>query len=118
MTPFGFTRNTRPFDHSVPRITDGSCPTMRFRTALEVLCCWKRVASPAPIEKPCQLMIELGVLVTVRVLPTVLNDALPETTAGPVGLARPSVAKQEATRAHKSFTRGARRNDDETIQFP
>src|SRR6185369_11157377 len=62
-------------------------------------------------------MIALGLLVTVSVLPALLNAALPETTAGPVGLARPSAAKHEATSAHNSFTRGTPRND-ETIRFP
>src|SRR5262245_14529855 len=63
-------------------------------------------------------MIALGLLVTVSVLPTLLNAALPETTAGPVGLARPSAAKHDATSAHNSFTRGTPRNGEETINPP
>jgi hypothetical protein len=47
-----------------------------------------------------------------------VKEALPETTAGPVGFARPSAAKHEATSAHSSFTRGKPRIDDETINPP
>jgi hypothetical protein len=35
------------------------------------------VASSRAIEKPCQLMIALGLLVTVRVFPTVEKAAVP-----------------------------------------
>jgi len=77
-----------------------------------------RVASPEAIEKPCQLMMAFGLLVTVSVLPTLLKEADPETTEGPVGLAYASAAKQDATSAHKSLTRGARRNGNALMQAP
>src|SRR5262245_27993584 len=51
-----------------------------------------RVISLTPIEKPCQLMIVLAVLVMVRVLPEVAKVALPELTLPPVGLAALCVA--------------------------
>src|SRR5436190_19072567 len=63
-------------------------------------------------------MIAFGLFVTVSVLPTVLNAAAPAATEGPVGFARPSAAKQDATSAHSSFTRGAPRNDNEAIKIP
>ena len=66
------------------------------------------------MEKPCQLRIALGLLVTVSVEPTVENVAVPETTAGPVGLAYAnSAAKQEATASEmslRSSAAGARRD--------
>src|SRR4030095_3872744 len=50
------------------------------------------------MEKPRQLMIALGLLVTVSVLPTVLKEALPAATEGPVGFAwANSAAKHDAT---------------------
>ena len=61
-TPLGLIRNTLPFEDSVPRMTEGSKPTTRFRT-LEFAPCWmNRVASAAPTENPCQLMIVPGLL--------------------------------------------------------
>src|SRR5437867_10004148 len=59
----------------------------------------KRVTSPAPIEKPCQLMIEPGELVTlsVRASGRCIVTA-PLTICGPVGFARAEVAaKQQLT---------------------
>src|SRR5688572_24829722 len=63
-TPLGLIRNTRPFEVSCPRILEMSGPTTRFSTTLAADCCWNCVSWPAPIEKPCQLMIEFGELVT------------------------------------------------------
>ena len=80
MTPFGLIRNTWPFDCSAPRIWLGSCPVMRFSTALSALCWTKRVTSPALTEKLCQLMIALGVFVIVNTLPCWPNVAWPLTT--------------------------------------
>jgi hypothetical protein len=59
----------------------------RFSTALDADCWMNRVTSPAPIEKPCQLMIEPGVFVTFR-MPAAgwLMPTVPLTTCGPVGL--------------------------------
>ena len=85
--PFGLIRNTRPFDCSRPSRLDGSWPTTRLRTALLAFCWTKRVSSSGAIEKPCQLMIVPGALVTVSVLPLVERSALPATTFAPVGLA-------------------------------
>ncbi len=48
----------------------------RFRTALEPYCWIKRTASLLLIEKPCQLMIALGLLVIVRLLPWVVKACL------------------------------------------
>src|SRR5258706_12172908 len=48
----------------------------------------KRVTSPAPIEKPCQLMIEPGEFVTFRTLAFgCWKLTCPFTTCGPVGFA-------------------------------
>ena len=80
-------RNTRPFDVSVPRITDGSEPSTRLRTEEFELCWMKRVISPVPIEKPCQLMTAPGLLVMLRVLPCCAIDTWPLTTCGPTGFA-------------------------------
>src|SRR5581483_2809940 len=82
-----------------PLICEMSAPTTRFSTALEDDCWMKRVTSPAPIEKPCQLMIAPGELVTLSVRAsgrTMLTAPL--TTCGPVGFdqAVPD-AKQQLT---------------------
>ena len=61
-------------------MTDGSTPTTRLSTALEALCCTKRVVSLPPIEKLCQLTIAFGVLVTVSTLPCVVTLTWPLTT--------------------------------------
>ena len=54
--------------------------------------------SLAPIEKPCQLMIEPGELVTWTRLPFVVIETCPLTTDAPVGFAcASSVAKHDAT---------------------
>lgn len=48
----------------------------------------KRVVSPAPMEKPCQLMTALGELVMLRVLGLgLVAETWPWTTSMPVGLA-------------------------------
>src|SRR5499427_494784 len=102
--PLGLIRNTRPFEDSTPSIAlcgiAPPVPTTRFNTAEELLDCRNRVISLDPMEKLCQLMIVLAVLVIVRVLPEVAKPALPEATVPPVGLARLCVAdtpKQAAT---------------------
>ena len=53
----------------MPRIWEGSPPVTRLRTWLWALCCTKRVVSFVLMEKPFQLMMVPGVLVTVSVLP-------------------------------------------------
>src|ERR1039458_5638286 len=73
--PPGLMRNTRPLDCSVPRILEGLLLMTRLSTEDEALCWTKRVISFAPIEKPCQLMMVPGVLVTLRVLPVVAKLA-------------------------------------------
>src|SRR5262249_26338288 len=117
-TPLGLSRNTRPptgppapmTDCSSPSILlcgiDPLAPTTRFRTAEEFEDCIKRVISLTSMEKLCQLMIVLAVLVIVRVLPELENVALPAPTVPPVGLARVCVAdtpKQAATDSAISF---------------
>src|SRR5471030_1455040 len=97
MTPFGLIRKTLPFDCSAPRIWLGSCPVMRFSTLLSPLCWMKRVISLAPIEKPCQLMMVLGVFVIENRLPCWLKLACPATTCGADGLACAAPIKQVAT---------------------
>ncbi|MGH8661161.1 MAG: hypothetical protein ACREUB_05290 [Burkholderiales bacterium] len=61
--------------------------TTRLSTALADDCWMKRVVSLAPIENCCQLMIELGLLVTVSRLPERANETWPLTTTGPTGFA-------------------------------
>ena len=79
-------RNTRPLDKSWPWILEISAPTTRFSTALEDDCWTKRVSSFAPMEKPCQLTMALGVFVILRLpVPRPLICTLPCTTCGPVG---------------------------------
>ena len=85
--PLGLTKNTRPLDCRLPKMTDGSTPVTRFSTWLLALCCTKRVSSPRLMLNCCQLMMAPGVLVTVKVLPTCENDACPLTTTGAWGLA-------------------------------
>src|SRR5438105_10855777 len=85
--PFGLRRKTCPFDCSAPRICDGSCPTIRFSTALVAPCCTKRAVSPAPMLKPGQLMIVPGVFVMVSTLPRGSKVAPPRTTTPPSGIA-------------------------------
>src|SRR5271170_3965806 len=94
--PLGLIRNTRPFDCNVPRMIEGSMPVTRFNTALEADCWTKLVISPTPIENPCQLMIEPGVLVIVSDLPLLLNEAWPLTTVGCTGLAHATSAAKHA----------------------
>ena len=77
-------------------------PVTRFRTALEALCWMKRVASVAPMEKLCQLMMAFGLLVMVSVLPCWEKVAWPLTTAGPVGLACTTPPKADATARQSS----------------
>src|SRR5687768_6219092 len=73
-----------------------SGPTTRLSTALAADCCWNYVAWPAPIEKPCQWMIELGELVTLRLLvPSPWICTLPFMTCGPVGLAHAGTALKQ-----------------------
>jgi hypothetical protein len=96
--PFGLIRKTRPLELSVPRIAEASPLTTRLSTALAAFCWMNFVVSPAPIEKPCQLMMLPGVFVTVRTLPWLLNVAWPWVTTGPTGLAQARAgAKQHAT---------------------
>ena len=85
--PFGLISSTRPFDCNAPKMTDGFTPTTRFKTVLEADCCRKRVISLAPIEKPCQLMIEPGEFVTCSKLPLLVKETWPLMTVAPVGLA-------------------------------
>ena len=78
----------------------------KINTALEFDCWTKRVISPALIEKLCQLMMALGVLVICRTFPMGATATVPFTTAWPVGLA--SVwpdAKQAATARVISLSR-------------
>src|SRR6516225_6227603 len=102
--PLELSRNTRPLEDSTPSITlcgiAPLLPTTRFNTAEELPDCKKRVTSLAPIEKLCQLMMVLAVLVIVRVLPELAKLALPAPTVPPVGLAKLCAAdtpKQAAT---------------------
>src|SRR5262245_9166115 len=102
--PEGLIRNTRPLEVSVPSSTEGSCPTTRLSTLEAALCWMKRVVSPGAIEKPCQLMIAPGVLVTFSVEPRCAIDACPLTTCGPTGLPRaPGTDSEDKTRAASSF---------------
>src|SRR5215831_3680520 len=108
--PLELRRNTRPFEDRTPSITLFGmiplAPTTRLSTADELPDCKKRVTSLAPIEKLCQLMMVLAVLVTVRVLPELAKLALPAPTLPPIGLARLWVAetlKHAATESAISF---------------
>ena len=104
--PAGLMRNTRPFDVSVPSSEEGSAPMTRFNTELLEDCWMKRVVSLLPMEKPCQLIIALGVLVTVKRLPLWLMLAVPLTTCAPTGLAWALRLKQQA----RVRTRGLKRS--------
>src|SRR3972149_3469071 len=104
-TPFGFTSQTRPLDCSTPRIDEASGPRTRLRTPLWADCWMNRVASLAPMEKPRQLMIVPGVLVTVRAPACCEKTALPTTTCGPAGNAHAA----DAARAADTATPTARR---------
>ena len=67
----------------------------------------KRVISPAPTEKLCQLMMVLGVFVIENTLPCWLKVAWPATTCGSAG-AGAGAAKQAATsKASSARARGA-----------
>jgi hypothetical protein len=57
----------------------------------------KRVLSPWPIEKPCQLMMAPAELVTVMALPLVLNEAVPLITCGATGRAMAAVGTKQAS---------------------
>src|SRR5882762_4495834 len=103
-------RKTRPFDDNTPSMTlcgmTPFAPTTRLSTA-ELAEDWtNRVISLTPIEKLCQLMMALALLVIVRVLPELAMLALPELTEPPVGLARLWVEerpKQAATDSASSL---------------
>src|SRR6185436_13474155 len=84
--PCGFTRNTRPFDWSVPRMLDGLAATTRFKTALAEDCWTNFVSSPGAIENDCQFSMVPGVLVTVTVFPDAETVAEPAAIWGPVRL--------------------------------
>jgi hypothetical protein len=103
--PFGLMSATRPLDCSVPRICEGSTPVTRLSTLESALCCTKRVVSPAPMEKDCQLMMAPGVLVTVRVDPCLAIDAWPLTTDAPVGFPHAGAWKAHATANATAETR-------------
>src|SRR6266446_9845642 len=90
--PLELSRNTRPLEASTPSITlcgmTPFAPTTRLSTAEDPEDCRNRVISLTPIEKLCQLMMALALLVIVNVLPELAKLALPELTVPPVGLAR------------------------------
>ena len=88
------------------RIRWGRLFLERFNTA-EACDCWmKRVISLAPIEKLCQLMIELGLLVICSRLPFWRTETWPLTTVGAVGFASAVLAaKQDATARETSLGR-------------
>src|SRR2546428_14046064 len=90
--PLELSRNTRPLEASTPSITlcwiTPFAPTTRLSTAEDREDCRNCVISLTPIEKLCQLMMALALLVIVRVLPELAKVALPELTVPPVGLAR------------------------------
>ena len=102
-TPLGLIRNTLPLDCRLPRMSEGSTPVTRFSTALEADCWRKLVASLAPMEKLCQLMMALGVLVMVSVAPCCWKLTWPLTTVGSVGLA--CALKAAAMEAHRMVCR-------------
>src|SRR5262249_10432821 len=108
--PDGLMRNTRPFDCNAPRIWEGLPAATRVRTAEAGGCWMKRVTSLAPIEKLCQLMIELGLLVTWSRLPFWMTETWPLTTCAPVGLASAVLlTKQDATARETSLGRNPRK---------
>src|SRR5262245_7850326 len=103
--PDGLMRNTRPFEVSWPRISDGFCPTTRLSTTLAE-CCWmKRVISSRAIENCAQLMIAPGVLVIVRILPSTEKVTPPAALEAPDGLAKAEGA--EAGKAALTATASA-----------
>lgn len=78
---------------------EGSLPVTRLSTADADDCWTKRTVSPASMPNLAQLMMALGVLVTVSVLPVVLNVAPPRTTVASPEFAASAelVAKYEIT---------------------
>src|SRR2546425_12046949 len=80
--PLELSRNTRPLEESTPSITlcgmTPFAPTTRLSTAEDPEDCRNRVISLTPIEKLCQLMMALALLVIVSVLPELAKLALPE----------------------------------------
>ena len=91
--PLGLMMKTRPLDCKAPRIFEGSWPVMRFNMALAPFCWMKRVISSLLIEKLCQLMMALGLLVMLSVLPFAAKPTLPLTTVAPLGLAKTGAVK-------------------------
>ena len=98
-TPLGLMRKTCPLDCRLPRIWLGLPPSTRLSTWLELLGWTKRVVSSAPMLNCCQLMTAPLLLVTVRVLPLVVNVAAPCTTCAPCGLASRPAGVPMAARA-------------------
>jgi hypothetical protein len=70
---------------------------MRFKTALVAEGWMNLVVSLVPMEKLCQLMIELAELVMVMVLFVVVMFAVPFAICGRVGRARAAVGRKEAS---------------------
>src|SRR4051812_40676887 len=87
--------------------TRPGAPTTRFSTALIEDCCTKRVISFAPIEKPCQLMIEPGVLVICSVRASgVARLTVPLATRAPFGFASAGPQNASMTQHATGFSAG------------
>ena len=110
-TPPGLSRNTRPFDCSMPSMTLCGIappePMTRFSTAFTAEGCRNLVRSLIPIEKLPQLRIALPLVVIVSVgVPSPAMPCTPVTICGLVGLASAcweEIAKQAATETAISF---------------
>ena len=83
--PAGLIRNTWPFEVRRPMISDICPPSTRLSTELCADCWMKLTVLDWPMEKVCQLMMELGVEFTVMVLPMVEIFPAPAANCPAVG---------------------------------
>src|SRR5215469_11551206 len=87
--PFGFTRNTCPFDVMFPKMLEGLLPMTRFRMVAELSGCRNCTYWFAPTEKDCQLITAFWLVWVILVVFAfgAAMVAAPPTTCPPVGFA-------------------------------
>src|SRR6185369_1291539 len=109
--PLGLTRNTWPLADRLPRMDEASPPVTRLSTTDELEGWANCTLAPAPMEKPCQLMMARSLVWVMRCWPgaTVAMVAEPAATLPPVGSAPAVCATAPSCSATATATVKARR---------